>query len=267
MKNYFIIICSVFLILSCKQGDPKTKTIFVTDTTKVTDTVIFIRDSLAAKAFADSLPKGFYQGMYPCEGCEGKQEIIFFGDDNKYKMEEQLWGKSLKPNKTEGTWERKEGLIWIYSKGKTAAKFRFANDSLVAIENQGKKISTDESSRYVLGKAVAASDNPEWKKKAAEGIEFIAIGNEPFWNLEIDKEKFILFRLADWKKPLIVAIESPVQKKDTTVYTLKADNNTTLRVAVYPEFGSDGMSDFLYDQKVQVVYQNQVYRGSGLYLK
>lgn len=32
-----------------------------------------------------------------------------------------------------------------------------------------------------------------WKQKASEGIDFIATGNEPFWSLEIDEEKFIRY--------------------------------------------------------------------------
>ncbi|MEO5646907.1 MAG: copper resistance protein NlpE N-terminal domain-containing protein [Chitinophagaceae bacterium] len=261
-----LIILFVFSILSCREQGQKTKTIFVTDTTKVTDTVIFIRDSLAAQAFSDSLPGGFYQGMFPCTGCEGMQEIIFFSPDKKFRLEEQLWGKPAKPKRYEGTWERKEGQIWIYSNGKAFTKFSFASDSLVATERDGRKIPEAELSRYVMKKASAASDNVEWKKKGAEGIEFMAIGTEPFWNLEIDQEKFILFRLADWKKPLIIPIESPVIKKDSTVYTLKAENGSTLRIAIYPQFGSDGMSDYLYDQKVEARYMDQVFRGTGLYL-
>ena len=36
----------------------------------------------------------------------------------------------------------------------------------------------------------------------------LQVGNEPFWTLEIDNEKFILLNLADWKKPVIVPVEN-----------------------------------------------------------
>lgn len=267
MKSLIILlIFFVTLLPACKEQDQKTKTIFVTDTTKVTDTVIFIRDSLAARVFADSLPSGFYQGMFPCDGCEGMQEIIFFGSDKKFRLEEQPWGKTAKAKKYEGTWERKDGQIWIYTSGKTAAKFLLGNDSLTATERNGLRIPSPEMAKYVMKSAAAASDNAAWKKKREEGIEFMAIGNEPFWNIEIDNEKFILFKLADWKKALIVPIESPVSKKDSTIYSLNTEKNESLRIAIYPQFGSDGMSDFLYDQKVEVRFMGQVYKGTGLYL-
>ncbi len=36
-----------------------------------------------------------------------------------------------------------------------------------------------------------------WKEKAAAGIDFIATGNEPFWSIEIDEEKFIRYSTPD----------------------------------------------------------------------
>jgi uncharacterized membrane protein len=47
---------------------------------------------------------------------------------------------------------------------------------------------------------------------------------------------------------------------DSTVYT--ADNDSLL-VTVYPLFCSDGMSDFLYTQKIKLVYKGQTYTGCG----
>lgn len=36
-----------------------------------------------------------------------------------------------------------------------------------------------------------------WKQKAAAGIDFIATGNEPFWSIEMDEEKFIRYSTPD----------------------------------------------------------------------
>ena len=36
-----------------------------------------------------------------------------------------------------------------------------------------------------------------WKQKAAAGIDFIATGNEPFWSIEMDEEKFIRYTTPD----------------------------------------------------------------------
>lgn len=42
------------------------------------------------------------------------------------------------------------------------------------------------------------SNIPErWQQKAAAGIDFIATGNEPFWSIEMDEEKFIRYSTPD----------------------------------------------------------------------
>lgn len=253
MKSIYLITATV-IIFSCNQTPTKEKTVFVNDTTHIQDTVIFIKDSVMAAAFADSLPNGAYQGMYPCKGCEGIQQTILFTQDKKYKLEELAWGKSSVPKKTEGIWERKSGMIWMYQTGRAPMKFFLRKDSLFT-----------DSLQYALVKRDLATINPSWKQKENEGIDFIGMGNEPFWRLEIDNEKMILFKLADWKKPVIVPVEKPSITKDSTLYNLSSEGNI-LHIIVYPQFCSDGMSDFLYQYKVAVNFKGNTYKGCGVML-
>lgn len=252
MKRFYLLVVTS-IIFSCNQT-PAEKTVFVNDTTHVQDTVIFVKDSVMAATFADSLPNGAYQGMYPCKGCEGIQQTILFTADKKYRLEELTWGKSSLPKKTEGIWERKSGMIWLYQPGRTPLKFFLRKDSLFT-----------DSLQYALVKRELATLNPSWKQKQNEGVDFIGVGNEPFWSLEIDNEKLILFKLADWKKPLIVPIEKPSVAIDSTVYDLLSQRNS-LRITVYPQFCSDGMSDFLYQYKVAVTFKGNTYKGCGAML-
>lgn len=252
MKTLFILVIT-FLICSCNQT-PTEKTVFVNDTTRVQDTVIFIKDSAMAAAFADSLPNGAYQGMYPCKGCEGIQQTILFTPDKKYRLEEITWGKSSVPKKTEGIWEKQSGMVVMHQTGKSPLRFFLRNDSLFT-----------DSLQYALVKRELAITNPSWKQKQNEGVDFIGVGNEPFWSLEIDDEKMILFKMADWKKPIIVPVEKPSVSKDSTVYTLLSEKNP-LKIIVYPQFCSDGMSDFLYQYKVAVSFKGNIYKGCGVML-
>ena len=129
MRTLWFITLAV-IIFSCRQTPVKEKTVFVNDTLTVPDTVIFIKDSVMAAQFADSLPNGAYQGMYPCKGCDGIQQTILFTQDKKYRLEELTWGKSTIPKKTEGIWERKNGMIWMYQTGRAPMKFFLRRDSL-----------------------------------------------------------------------------------------------------------------------------------------
>jgi uncharacterized membrane protein len=241
------------VIFSCSES-PTEKTVFVNDTTHVQDTVIFIKDSTMAAAFADSLPDGAYQGMYPCKGCEGIQQTVLFTPDKKYRLEELTWGKSSVPKKSEGIWEKKNGMVVMHEPGRPPLRFFLRKDSLFT-----------DSLQYALVKRELAVINPSWKQKQIEGIDFIGVGNEPFWSLEIDNEKMIEFKLADWKKPIIVPVEKPSVTKDSTTYNLLSGTNP-LRVTVYSQFCSDGMSDFLYQYKVAVTFKGIVYKGCGVML-
>lgn len=253
MKSIFFAIVAT-LFFSCNPTPTNEKTVFVNDTTHVQDTVIFVKDSVMAATFSDSLPTGAYQGMYPCKGCEGIQQTILFTPDKKYRLEELTWGKSSVPKKTEGIWERKNGMIWMYQPGRPPLKFFLRKDSLFT-----------DSLQYALVKRELATLNPSWKQKQNEGVDFLGLGNEPFWSLEIDNEKMILFKLADWKKPVIVPIEKPTVTKDSTYYTLKSEGNI-LRITIYPQFCSDGMSDFLYQYKMAVIFKGNIYKGCGVML-
>lgn len=253
MRTFYLTIIASVIIFSCNQGRVKEKTVFVNDTTHVQDTVLFIKDSAMAADFSDSLPDGAYQGMYPCKGCNGIQQTILFTQDRKYKLEELAWGKYA-PQKTEGIWQRKNGMIWMYQTGRTPLKFFLKKDSLFT-----------DSLQYALVKRQLAPLNPSWKQKQNEGIDFIAMGNEPFWNCEIDNEKTILFKLADWKSPVTIPAETPVVTKDSTVYNLVSEK-IPLRIIVYPQFCGDGMSDVLYQYKVRIIYKGTTYKGCGVML-
>ncbi len=251
------IICLIsvaIIIFSCKQGPVKEKTVFVNDTTRVQDTVIFIKDSAMAAAFTDSLPSGAYQGMYPCKGCEGIQQTILFTQDKKYRLEELTWGKSSIPKRSEGIWERKSGMIWMYQPGRPPMKFFLRKDSLFT-----------DSLQYALVKRQLATLNPSWKQKQIEGIDFIGLGNEPFWSLDIDNEKMVVFKLADWKKPVIIPLEKPGSTNDSTIYNLLSQGNP-LRITIIPRFCSDGMSDILYQYKVVITFKGATYKGCGVML-
>lgn len=264
MKKLFTILCCIIILYSCTEPVPqKEETVYVSDTTRVQDTVIFIKDSTMAQTFADSLPEGAYQGMFPCKDCEGIQNTIIFSSDKTYSREEKSWGSPARPYHAKGKWDRRDNRIVLYANGKPELKFKYGKNMLVNVESNGNRIS--DSSKYILTKRSLATENKSWDQKRNQGIDFIGMGNEPFWSLEIDNEKLILFKLADWKKPLIVPIEKPFIRNDSTYYSLMS-GETAWSVTILPQYCNDGMSDFLYQQKVIVRYKGVAYRGCGVVL-
>ena len=106
-----------------------------------------------------------------------------------------------------------------------------------------------------------ASDNEHWKKKKAEGVDFMVIGNEPFWNLEVRNLKSLKFHLSDWEEPVEIPFTGKVESGKFNEVSAK-----DIEVRIVPEECSDGMSDFGYDYSVLVTYKGVLYKGCGIAL-
>jgi uncharacterized membrane protein len=236
------------------------------DKIATTDTLVIVKDSIInAKAY-DVIPIGFYQGVLPCTNCEGIQRTIMFSNDDHFIMEELNWGKGIPAHKTVGTWEKdKDGFI-LYINKKVVSKYRLSKDSLINIENNGTSIPDSLSKEYVLFKKNTGPENQSWKKRKSEGVDIIGNGGDPFWNVEIDNEKFILFKLASSEKPVIVPIEKPMITKDSIVYSTVTDGGAILKISIYSKFCNDGVSDHIYEYKMTVLYKEQIYKGCAVIL-
>jgi uncharacterized membrane protein/uncharacterized lipoprotein NlpE involved in copper resistance len=268
MKTFLILIILAivgvtawYLVTQHKQTE------VVTVTTVNTDTLTVIKDSIVHSGNFDSVPEGFYQGMLPCNGCEGLQRTIFFESDGSYRMEELDWGKSSIARKSEGTWSQDENNSFSLNRnGKKVARYKLIRDSLINTENNNIKIADSLSAKYALFKKNTGPQNASWQKRKSEGIDIVGTGTEPFWSIEIDKEKLILFRLLGVDKPVIVPIEKPSISKDSTTYSVKTDGGVSLKISISSAFCGDGMSDHLYEYKMNVYYRDKVYKGCAVML-
>lgn len=263
MKPLVLYACILAGITSCNLFSDKSES-SDTVTLKSTDTITVTKDSIITPPITYSIPAGFFQGMLPCNGCEGIQQTIFFETDNTYKLEELNWGSKQPARKQNGRWEKKGDTILLYTRNTVASRFQFKSDSLYTVFRDGKTIGTTEMQQFILVRKPSGTANDAWRQKGEQGIDFYAIGNEPFWNIEIDNERMILFKVADWQKPIIVPIEIPKTFRDSIVYIIPDSNK--LRITILNEFCGDGMSDFLYEQKVHVRYKGQLFKGCGMYL-
>jgi uncharacterized membrane protein len=232
----------------------------------ITDTVVIVKDSIINANVFETTPSGFYQGMLPCKNCEGIQRTIMFTDDEHFKMEELSWGKGTTAKKTDGTWEQEKGRFLLYLNDKVIAKYRLVKDSLINIETNGAHTPDSVYKQYVLFKKNRAPKNLSWEKRRSEGIDIIGTGSDPFWSIDIDNEKFILFKLATSEKPIIVPIEKPVITKDSTVYSIVTEAGAVLRISIFSNFCNDGISNHLYEYKMTASYKGQLYKGCAVFL-
>ncbi len=236
--------------------------------TKSTDTMVIVRDSIINAGTYDSVPSGFYQGMLPCKNCDGVQRTILFTDNDHYKMEELNWGKGIPAKAVEGTWEKEKekGHFRLYENGKPTAEYRLSKDSLINTESYGTQIPDSLSRQYSLFRKNISPENASWKKRRSEGVEILGTSGEPYWSVEIDKDKYILFKTPAIQRPVIVPIEKPQPTKDSLVYSISTDGGNLFRVSIAPGFCTDGLSDHIYEYRMTVTYKGQTYKGCAVLL-
>ena len=234
--------------------------------TKTTDTMVVVRDSIINAGAYDSIPSGFYQGMLPCKNCDAIQRTILFTENGHFKMEELNWGKGSPARAVEGTWEKEKGHFKLYENEKPIAEYRLSKDSLINTQNNGAQIPDSLSHQYALFRKNVGPENASWKKRRSEGVELFGTGGDPYWSVEIDKDKFILFKAPTIQRPVIVPIERPQPTKDSLVYSINTDGGNLLKVSIAPGFCTDGLSDHIYEYRMTVTYKGQTYKGCAVSL-
>lgn len=199
-------------------------------------------------------PRGFYYTALPGEGSRGLTHTVLFRPDLSFVLQEGIAGRETSDKRHSGRWRPDNGTLRLMEGTTEVGQYRWKGDTLVLLR---------EGREYPLSAAPAAADNPSWSVKRSEGVEWVGVGTEPFWNVEIDEGKAVRFHLAEWGEPRTFKWERPLVSTDSVVYRAGPDT-ARLRVTVYPTFCSDGMSDFTYTHSIRVEWKRQVLRGCAV---
>jgi uncharacterized membrane protein len=260
MKIYFLFFLPL-VAFSCRQKVSSHQYEAVADSIVSIDTAMLANDTSSINFFADKTHSIAYQGFFPCKDCEGVLQTILFNKDHTFQEEHVKPGHTRQ--KSYGNWVIKNHNIVLTEGQNPEISFRLINDTLFAVNI--KNVPIRDSIKYHLVKKKMAIENPVWEVKRNNGIDFVGMGNEPFWNIEIRDGKNLRFKLADWNSPVIAPIESVNENVDSTVYKFNSDHEKW-SVIIYSEFCNDGMSDLLYQYKVEVFYKENIYTGCGIML-
>lgn len=255
----------IIILCACNTNTRTDASATVRDTTGVVPDSTGTEEAFIPSP-GDTALLGFYQGLLPCKDCQGIKHTLLLKDSGRFKLEEFTLGRSTFPKKTEGRWMRQGDSIRLTANRELLLTYYVKGDTLTVGYQEGNPIADSISKEYWIARMPDAAGNKAWQKRAQAGIDFYAIGNEPFWNLEIDRERSISFKLADLPRPIIFNVRAPVVNKDSTYYLVDSAA-AKLEVTVYNEFCNDGMSDNLYEHRVHVKYKGQTYKGCGVYLR
>lgn len=237
----------------------KQNTVFATATTTPVDSALgFAKDTAREEpppvVPVTKKPSGIYQ--FSLSSGDGKNilhTVAFY--PTTYRLQEDYNGGDSTVV-TEGTWAPSEGTIWLYRDQVLRGRYNWEKDTLQYYSPGLKK-------GFPMEKLLLASATPTWQTARKEGARFYGVGTEPFWSVEVTKEDSIVLNMPDWTEPLRTKLTSFNIAKDSSVYT----GSDSLHITLYPRFCNDGMSDFVYTQKLKLQYKNKTYNGCGELLR
>lgn len=260
MKYILTALCVLLTFISCKEASKNKDATDGAETSSLE--TLMDTGALTPSSMADSAVVGVYQGIFPCADCDGIQQTILFKPDHTFAQEQTIWKKNEEATRSIGRWRLNGNSIELFQNRQRVAVFEMKGEKLYA--SMISEIKLKDSLKYILAKGELAGDREVWKQKKSKGIDFVGIGNEPFWNIEI-KGSQLSFRLMEWNKPVVATIGEMEKNIDSTAYYL-VTNNKNWTVKILPHLSSDGMSDYIYEYKVLVIYDGNTYHGSGIKL-
>ncbi|MBC8053885.1 MAG: hypothetical protein H7Y13_12540 [Sphingobacteriaceae bacterium] len=95
--------------------------------------------------------------------------------------------------------------------------------------------------------------------------EFIALGNEPFWSLDIiPSEKIIALKDVGSEKTYVFPYKAAKSTGNTFTYEVSNDRKQLMRVLITKETCGDGMSDRKYNYSAQVTINGKTLKGCAI---
>lgn len=197
---------------------------------------------------------GVYTGVTPCADCEGIYTRIEFIDSVTYIKSSKYLGKSSRAFWDMGQWLiEHDSLIAITAHGITQ-RYRHEGTSLIMLNQEGKRIKGPLASYYKLMKG-EPEERKDWTRQASEGIDFVAQGNEPSWNLELDFDKGIRFTTLEGDS-VVTALPKPTIKDYRLSYSITS-GSTSLLVDFSPVGCINNMSGAYSDYAVEIKLNDQ----------
>ncbi len=150
-KKSYLLVLIAFAILSFQScGDAPKEPATSTEEAPVSDTIVSASAASSAAQAAVEQLAAFYNGLLPCDGCDGIQTMLTLNADEQrtYTMQEDYQGKQPKTVESNGTWSVAGTVVTL--KGKSGdMKYQVTSDGLLGMNADG---SVKDATKYLLKK-------------------------------------------------------------------------------------------------------------------
>jgi heat shock protein HslJ len=207
---------------------------------------------------------GVYTGVTPCADCEGIYTKIEFIDSITFIKSSKYLGKSSRAFFDMGQWRIQNDSVLVTHAHGQQQQYLYENSGLIMLNQEGKRIKGALADYYRLTKG-----EPEGKKDRSNevkaGIDFIARGNEPYWNLEIDFNGTLRFTTLE-SDSIVSKTTSPVIDGNTTQLQV-SEGEKQLTVKFSPVGCINNMTGAYSDYAVEVNFnQGKLESGCGEFI-
>lgn len=196
---------------------------------------------------------GAYTGVTPCADCEGIYTKIEFIDSITFIKSSKYLGKSSRAFFDMGQWNIQNDSVLVTTAHGKQQHYLYENSGLIMLSQDGKRIKGALANYYRLDKG-----EPEGKKDRSNevkaGIDFIARGNEPYWNLEIDFNGTLRFTTLE-SDSIVSKTPSPVLEGNATQLNV-SEGETQLSVKFSPVGCINNMTGSYSDYAVEINFNN-----------
>ncbi|NOQ92367.1 MAG: META domain-containing protein, partial [Flavobacteriaceae bacterium] len=284
MKIKSILLLSFsYLLLSCGSTSTQTTTVNPHAAPHI-EMHQELMDENKQNAFNENYAKeiaGTYLGLIPCADCEKISYKIQLHEDLTYNLTYSYIGKSNSPIKKSGKFSINKArlLIELDNASNNMNYLRKMPYGLLLLDKNGNEITGDLADKYQLLPMTETTENNELQglqriliKKQQKGIDFYAVGNEPFWSLDMDFEKVIYFKNLDGIEFNVPAVK-PDMAMDTYVTRYRSVTESgEIIIQLNQTECTDSMSGQKFDYSVSIDLKTgeetdfTTYKGCGNYI-
>jgi uncharacterized membrane protein len=215
----------------------------------------------------ETLPLTF-SGVLPCADCPAIDYHLVIEEDG---FTELSWYRDRSPDpfKVTGEWVLRNDTLRIYD-GETdqlLKTFLFGDQSLTLLDHSEQRVTGDLADMHRLEKSQEESSIRRRHLELKEdGIDFLASGNEPFWNVQIDFDGNRVLRYRTPESDIEFPLPEKSEENDVIRwYTENRYGSVTL--TVQEKYCRDTMSGFLFTHTVTIMKNGgSEMHGCGRYL-